>query len=176
MLDALLNIIIIVLLILIFYNYIDCDKSKEKIDCMHVCRKINKRPDCKNKDIPFKNDYNHIRQRSVRRDIDFIKKENNIKLDKYKKKIEENINDKIKDVINQSEQERIQVIEEEVAKLLLDNMSKKKYNLLDIENFDIKQRIQHANNLKNTIMSLDNINRKDIKIHIINEYLNNLVR
>ena len=55
-------------------------------------------------------------------------------------------------------------------------MSKKKYNLLDVKNFDIEKRIQHANNLKNTIMSLDNINRKDIKIHIINEYLNNLVR
>lgn len=169
MIDTILNITI-VLLIIIFLILIRTNnyENNEK-EFGYTNYKLKKQNiECK-KSIPILVDYNHVKQRSIRRDIDFIQSEiydkrKNIEKKAIKKHIERN-----NEIELEKETETINSIDKEIIKLILEYRMIKKGILVINTTEEKHKHLQNIiNKLKNKKQLFENI---EIKTKLLNEYI-----
>ena len=176
MIDAILNITIIllitILLILIKINNSSCVKGDDT-EIQYADYKLKKRNSEKCKNIPL--DYNHVKQRNVRRDIDFIQTEREIKRKQIENKYKDLAVERNNQIVVETETEIINSLDKEIVKLITEyKMIKKGIVQLNIES-DISKKYKYVQQLLNKIEEKKEnakmIQNIEFKLNVIKEYL-----
>ncbi len=173
LLNSLLTIIIFILLMIISYIFFNeflntCDlQQDEEVDY----RKIKKKEiDCRSAP-DMEMDYNHVRQRKVRRELEMKSKE----ITEIRKKAEDRFKQKEReresDIYIESDKEFIISLDYEINKLLAGLINLKRNNkILD----DIEETIQTINSvykvLNEETQKNNRIGRSHIKLNLLEEY------
>ncbi len=169
MIDTILNITI-VLLIIIFLILIKTNSYKnDEEEFGYTKYKLKKQTNECNTNIQIPVDYNHVKQRSVRRDIDFIQSEKFNKRKNIEKNARKKYIERKNEIDLETESETINSIDKEIIKLISEYRMIKK-GILEINNIEKKYKtIENIiNKLENNSQLIENI---EIKMRLLNEYI-----